>query len=72
VIRNQLSPEVISRIAQAKEDLAEAEKELESALRQLQVEERADKKMISKVLLVAFDKLAAARTTLEELLESAK
>lgn len=54
------------QVAAAAELLAIAEKELSLALNQLQVLERADKKMINLVVQAAMDKLSAARRTLEE------
>jgi hypothetical protein len=56
------------RITEAKDHLAAAERELEAALNDLQVEERADKKMISHRLERAFEKLAAGRRHLDTIL----
>jgi hypothetical protein len=56
------------RITEAKDHLAAAERELETALNDLQVEERADKKMISHRLERAFEKLAAGRRHLDTIL----
>ena len=47
--------------------LAIAEKELQLAIEQLQGGDRGDKQMVSLVVQAAFDKLAAARHSLEEL-----
>ena len=46
--------------------LAIAEKELQLAIEQLQGGDRGDKQMVSLVVQAAFDKLAAARHTLED------
>jgi hypothetical protein len=45
-----------------------AERELEAALNELDVAQRADKKIISHRLAVAFEKLAAGRRNLEAIL----
>jgi hypothetical protein len=45
-----------------------AERELEAALSELKVSHRADKKMISERLELAFSKLAAGRRNLESIL----
>jgi hypothetical protein len=46
--------------------LAIAEQELQVALSQLQVLERANKQMVSLVVQAAFDKVALARQTLDD------
>lgn len=56
------------RITEAKDLLAVAEKELETALNDLDVAERADKKMISHRLERAFEKLATGRRQLDAIL----
>lgn len=53
------------KVASAAALLAIAEKELTLALDQLQVLDRADKKMINLVVQAALDKLPAARANLE-------
>jgi len=65
----KFSPELQRRIMEAREHLAVAERELEAALSELKVAERADKKMISERLEIAFAKLAAARQNLEAILQ---
>ncbi|HYH96599.1 hypothetical protein [Hyalangium sp.] len=64
----KISPELQRRIKEAKEHLTVAERELEAALNDLKVEERADKRMISQRLEIAFDKLAAGRRNLDSIL----
>jgi hypothetical protein len=64
----KFSPELQQRISEARELLAVAERELEAALSELKVSERADKKMISARLEIAFSKLAAGRRNLEAIL----
>jgi hypothetical protein len=54
---------------EAREHLALAERELEVALSELKIFERADKKMISERLETAFSKLAAGRRNLEAILQ---
>jgi hypothetical protein len=53
------------KVASAAALLAIAQKELTLALDQLQVLDRADKKMINLVVQAALDKLSAARANLE-------
>jgi hypothetical protein len=65
----KFSPELQRRISEAREHLAVAERELEAALSDLKVSERADKKMISARLEIAFSKLAAGRRNLEAILQ---
>jgi guanylate kinase len=65
----QISPELQRRIKEAREHLSVAEKELETALSDLAVEERADKRMISNRLERAFEKLAMGRKHLEAILQ---
>ncbi len=63
-----ISPELQRRITKAQDLLSQAEAELEKALRDLKVEERSDKRMISDRLETAFEKLAAGKSNLELLL----
>jgi hypothetical protein len=65
----KFSPELQRRITEAREHLAVAERELDAALGELKVSERADKKMISQRLEIAFEKLAAGRRNLEAILQ---
>jgi hypothetical protein len=65
----KFSPELQQRISEAREHLAAAERELEAALSELKVSERADKKMISERLEAAFARLAAGRRKLEAILQ---
>jgi guanylate kinase len=60
--------ELQRRITEAKAHLEVAERELEAALNDLEVEERADKRMISQRLERAFEKLATGRRHLETIL----
>ncbi len=54
------------KISAATALLAIAEQELQLALNQLQVIDRADKQMVSLVVQAAFDKMVAARRSLED------
>ncbi len=63
-----INPKLQRRILKARELLSEAEVELETALKDLSVEERADKRMISRRLETAFQKLAAGKSNLENIL----
>lgn len=63
-----ISPKLQRRITKARELLSEAEVELDAALKSLAVEERADKRMISRRLEIAFEKLAAGKSNLENIL----
>jgi hypothetical protein len=65
----KFSPELQRRITEAREHLAVAERELEAALAELKVSERADKKMISQRLETAFAKLAAGKNNLDAILQ---
>lgn len=65
---SKISPELQRRITQAREHLIIAERELEAALKDLAVEERSDKKMISDRLEDAFEKLASGKSNLEAIL----
>lgn len=67
-IPSKISSKLQRRILEAKEHLISSEKELEAALSELKVEERADKRMISQRLERAFEKLAAGRRHLDEML----
>jgi hypothetical protein len=59
-----ISPELQRRILQAQDHLTIAERELDAALKDLAVEERSDKKMISTRLETAFEKLAEGKSNL--------
>jgi len=61
--------ELTAKIKQATALLEVAEHELKRVLEELKVFERADKQMVSKVIQTAFEKLAAARVTLEGLID---
>jgi hypothetical protein len=63
-----LPPNVHRRLTEATALLAEAEKELETVMREIVSAERADKTIITEVVQSAFRKLATARTNLEEVL----
>jgi hypothetical protein len=65
----KISREIQLRITEAKDLLTAAERELETALNALAVEERSDKRMISQRLEIAFEKLAAGRRNLEIVLQ---
>jgi hypothetical protein len=65
----KFSPELQRRIAESREHLTVAERELEAALSELKVSHRADKKMISERLEIAFEKLAKGRRNLEAILQ---
>jgi len=60
-----ISAELQRRITKAQDLLSQAEAELEKALKDLKVEERSDKRMISDRLETAFEKLAAGKSNLE-------
>jgi hypothetical protein len=64
----EIPVEVQRRMAEAKAALRAAEAELESAMRKVQLADRADKRIISDVLQAAFDKVTAARVKLEAVL----
>jgi guanylate kinase len=68
LIPPKISSKLQRRIIEAKEHLAASEQELQAALSELKVEERADKRMISQRLERAFEKLAAGRRHLDEVL----
>ena len=61
--------ELTAKIKEATGLLEVAEHELKRVLEELKVFERADKQMVSKVIQTAFEKLAAARVTLEGLVD---
>lgn len=63
-MRNDL---IVTKLEAAKRDIAQAEQDLEKALREVQVAPRAEKLAISKVLDDAFVKLKAARTQLTDI-----
>lgn len=65
MVRPMTSPD--DKLSLAVSLLAIAEKELQLAIEQLNGGERGDKQMVSLVVQAAFDKLAAARHSLEEL-----
>lgn len=60
--------EVQRRILEATASLADAERELDKAMREIASADRADKRIISQVLQAAFDKLEAARSKLGAIL----
>lgn len=61
-----MSQEADEKIASAVALLSIAEKELHLAIEQLQVFERADKRMVTLVVQGAFEKLTVARLALDE------
>ncbi len=61
-------PRLQRTIVEATTMLAEAEKELDTAMREIVSAERADKTIITEAVQSAFHKLATARSELEELL----
>lgn len=61
-----LPPELEEKIRSAREQLAAAERDLDTALSALAVVERSEKTMISKALQTAFDAVTTARTTLDD------
>lgn len=65
------SEELHRQIAQAAENVAAAEKELQAALEVIQSVERTEKQMISSRLESAFARLAATRQVLEAALDNA-
>ncbi|WP_437303692.1 hypothetical protein [Sorangium sp. So ce388] len=58
---------LLEKVAAAKQEIADAESNLEQALGAIQVAPRADKMAVSEVVQEAFTKLRAARTNLTEL-----
>ena len=66
--RPQIAPAVKHHLAQAREDLSIAERELKSTLDSLPLALRADKQMVSNALRLALDKLSAARERVESVL----
>lgn len=64
--------ELTAKIKVATGLLEVAERELKRALEELKVFERADKQIMSKVIQTAFEKLAAARVTLEGLVDKGR
>ncbi|KYF51415.1 hypothetical protein BE08_32235 [Sorangium cellulosum] len=58
---------LLEKVTAAKQEIADAESNLERALREIQVAPRADKTTVSEVVQAAFTKLRAARTNLTEL-----
>ncbi|MGK3986606.1 hypothetical protein WME99_26405 [Sorangium sp. So ce136] len=58
---------LLEKVAAAKQEIADAEGNLEQALGAIQVAPRADKMAVSEVVQEAFTKLRAARTNLTEL-----
>jgi hypothetical protein len=61
-------PNIEKQIASARDHLAVAERELESALGELSRAERADKQMVTSRIQKAFSELAEARRRLDSLL----
>jgi hypothetical protein len=64
-----MNPELKSRIAAAKDNLTLAEKDLEQLIRELDTADRADKRMISDRLKLAFAKLVQAKAELADVLD---
>jgi hypothetical protein len=63
-----IDPEnILDKVAKAKQDIIDAEKELETAIGELQVTPRAHKTTISKVVQDALGKVRTARADLEGL-----
>ena len=65
---------LLTKISVAKQELGEAEADLEAVLRELKVSKRADKAMIGKALDDAFSKVKLATSNLldlEKLIEAA-
>ncbi|MGK3991665.1 hypothetical protein [Sorangium sp. So ce1024] len=58
---------LLEKVTAAKQEIADAESNLERALGEIQVAPRADKTTVSEVVQEAFAKLRAARTNLIEL-----
>ncbi|WP_437285363.1 hypothetical protein [Sorangium sp. So ce406] len=58
---------LLEKVTAAKQEIADAESNLEQALGEIQVAPRADKMAVSEVVKEAFTKLKAARTNLTEL-----
>jgi len=65
-----VTPQLQRKIAEATAILVEAEKELDTAMREIVSAERADKTIITEAVQSAFHKLATARSELEELLRA--
>jgi hypothetical protein len=61
---------ILEEIVNAKRDIAEAEKKLERAIEEIQVNPRAQKTTVSKVVEDALAKVKVARTNLEKLEKS--
>ena len=57
---------VLEKVAQAKQDILDAEDHLAKVLQEIQTAPRADKAIISKVVEEAFSKLKAVRANLFE------
>lgn len=62
-----LKKNLLEKITAAKQEITDAETNLEKALGEIQVAPRADKMAVSEVVQEAFTKLRAARTNLVEL-----
>ncbi len=60
---------VLSKIESAKQEMSDAEGDLEKVLREISIAPRAQKTTISAVVETAFAKLRAARATLGDLEE---
>jgi hypothetical protein len=66
---SELKPEIEARIAQATKALAIAEEQLRSVLATMEVQERAEKRIIGPSLQTAFDGVVTARVALASVLE---
>lgn len=60
---------LVSKVQAAKQEMTEAEADIERLLRELRARARAEKATISEVLEAAFDKLRSARGNVEALEE---
>jgi hypothetical protein len=60
-----MSPVIAQRLRLARDQVAAAERDLDSVLAAISAAERAEKTMITEALRSALDKLATARTALE-------
>jgi hypothetical protein len=65
--RLKLSPEIQNRIRLAREKVASAEREVDEVMREIKVDVRPEKTMITQVLRTAFDALSAAQVHLDKL-----
>lgn len=64
-----VDPELARRLTVAHDNVKIAESEVETALREVESAERADKRIISTALRDAFDRLATCRRELEVVLQ---